>query len=79
MSKFNKKSTKKAVEVRYDAAVEKIRSVRTTRKSIALQKDIAHTMNTIQTYGFRFFPNHYIFDDVVELEKLADRLVALES
>lgn len=65
-----------AAERRYRTALFKIRAVGRSRISKEMQVDIAHHINHIDTYGFGFFPNHYVFDDIVALETIATSLSA---
>jgi hypothetical protein len=39
-----------------------------TEEERQFEKDIAHIIRHIETYGFKFFPNHYIREDVEALE-----------
>lgn len=62
------------LEHRYRRAVATIRSFRPSKETKELEKDIVHTIQHIQNYGFEFFPNHYIRDDVIRLEGMARQL-----
>jgi len=37
------------------------------------QVEVCYLIKRIEDYGFRFFPDHYLRDDVVRLERLAGR------
>lgn len=37
------------------------------------QVEIAHLMKSIQDYGFSFFPNHYVFDQIQQLESILSK------
>lgn len=70
------KKVTSAAERRFRAAVFKIRGVGRIGIDKLVQVDIAHLINKIESYGFNFFPNHYIFDDIVALEDIATRVAA---
>jgi len=63
-----------AIEGLYRKTRARMRNLRTTMETKELQIEIANEINTIETYGFRWFPNHYIFDNVNRLAKLVDEL-----
>lgn len=62
------------LEYRYRRAVALARSCKTTRETKALEIDIAHTINHIDKYGFEFFSNHYIRDEVLRFEAMISQL-----
>lgn len=65
-----------AAERRYRNAIFKIRAVGRSQISKQEQVDIAYHINTVESYGFGFFPNHYVFDNIVALESIATTLTA---
>lgn len=62
------------LEYRYRRAVAISRSCKMTRETKALEQDIAHTINRIDQYGFSFFPNHFIRDEVLQFEAMVNQL-----
>lgn len=38
------------------------------------EEDIAHIIRHIETYGFKFFPNHYIRSDIEALEGMLESM-----
>lgn len=69
----------KPVQAKYEIALKMISNMNNRPYSerpnnIELEKEIAYLINKIETYGFEFFPNHYIFDDVVKLQALSKQL-----
>jgi hypothetical protein len=67
------KKTLTAAERRYRSAISKLRSVNRNSIPKELQIESAYTLNEVDRYGFSFFPNHYIFDKIIELEVLAQK------
>jgi len=51
------------------AGLREIGRVNLTREE---QENIAHTINRIESYGFDFIPNHYVMDDVLNLESFVE-------
>lgn len=64
----------KGIEVRYNKTRGLLRSLRVKESTKDLQKEIAYSIDTIERHGFRFFPNHYIYDEVVRLSKMVEEL-----
>lgn len=60
---------------KYNAAMRILRSP-TGRSTLTKEDEVtaAHAMNNISNYGFEFFPNFYIRDDVFTLVDLADKV-----
>lgn len=59
-----------AAERRYRTAIYKIRGIGRSRLDKETQVELAHLINKVEEYGFGFFPNHYVFDDIVAIEKI---------
>lgn len=58
-----------AAENRFGRAMFRLRALRSTVRTTKEEEvNIAHIINKVQTYGFGFFPNHYVMDDIIELE-----------
>ena len=73
----NKTETKKglcAAERRFKAAIYRLRSIGRANFAKQIHEDVAYHINKIERYGFGFFPNHYVFDDIVALEDIATKL-----
>lgn len=68
------KKTLTAAERRYRAAVSKLRSIPRNTIPKETQVELAHMINDIESYGFNFFPNHYIFESIIKLESLAAKI-----
>ncbi|MBG24159.1 MAG: hypothetical protein CMF22_11990 [Idiomarinaceae bacterium] len=62
------------IQKRYNRALSVMRGLRVSDATKDIQKDIEFTRHEIESYGFRFYANHYIFDKVVELESLVVQL-----
>lgn len=62
------------VEYKYHRALRMLSRHRPSPQNKRKEEEIAYLINKIETYGFDFYPNHYIFDDVVKLEKLVMEL-----
>lgn len=62
------------LEHRYRRAVAIARSCKTNRNTKSLECDIAHVIDTIDRYGFEFFPNHFIRDEVIKFEAMVNQL-----
>lgn len=69
---FKKHYTKKrsAAESRFYGITSRLRQNRELSKE--QQKDAAHIIHKIQQYGFDFFPNHYLWEDLNTLESIAN-------
>lgn len=66
-----------AAENRFRRVMFKLRGMHWSKVSDKkTQTDIAHLVHRVTTYGFGFFPNHYVMDDIIELEKIEKRLSA---
>lgn len=74
MMKKNQHKKVSSLEHRYRRAIATIRSCRTNQDTKALEVDITHNINYIESYGFDFFPNHYVRDQVLLLEAMAHQL-----
>ena len=70
----DKKKPMCAAERRYRSAIYKIRGVGRYRIEKSTQEELAHLINKVETYGFGFFPNHYVFEDIIAIEKIATAL-----
>jgi len=64
----------KPVEARYNRALSKMRSLRVSHDTVDLQKDLMWKKKEIEYYGMVFFANHFIYDKVVEFERMVDEL-----
>ena len=58
---------------RYKNAVGLLRKV--TRGNLTMEEQVwaAHMINHIDQHGFEFIPNHYVMNEVVELERFAKK------
>jgi len=59
---------------RFNSTINELRNITRGNIKIDDQKEIAHLINEIEQYGFDFFPNHYVYDKVVELEVFVRKL-----
>lgn len=64
----------KPIQARYNRIMRDLHGLRPNPKTKEIEKDVAYLINKIQAYGFEYFPNHYIFDDVAELEQKVKQL-----
>jgi len=64
-----KVSANERLKSRYMRARHSLRSISLTKNN---QKEIMFLIQRIEDYGFNFFPDHYIRDQVVELEAILD-------
>lgn len=66
------KNWQSAAEKRFNGIMSRIRSMQINGIDIPLevQEEIAYTIRDITKYGFRFFPNHYVFEKVDHLEQV---------
>lgn len=69
-----RKQQMKGIEVRFRKAQELMRRLRVTSETKGLQKDIAFTMQEIEQYGFEWFPNHYVGDQIIQFEAMINQL-----
>lgn len=70
----DKKKTMCAAERRYRSAIYKVRGIGRSRIEKSVQEELAHLINKVESYGFFFFPNHYVFDEIIAIEKIAATL-----
>lgn len=69
----------KPVQARYTRAVATMRGLHVSMETKALQKEIEWIRHEIESYGFEFFPNHYVFEKVREFEEKVSELVNHKS
>lgn len=80
MDKNNRHKKVSGLEHRFRRAVANLRHTRNAKKYTTddvvrdLEISIAHTIRRINQYGFEFFANHYIRDDVIALEGMANQM-----
>jgi len=74
--KKNNNNTMSAAERRYRAASSKLRSIQRSTIQKEDQVELAHLIGYIESYGFAFFPNHYVYDEIVRLESIVNKLRA---
>jgi len=79
MKHQQRKHKMKGIEVRYRKAQEKMRRLRVTSDTKELQKDISFKMQEIESYGWAFFPNHFVGDQVIEFEAMVKQLAEHQS
>lgn len=72
--KHAQKRTIGAAEGRYRTAISKLRAISRNRIPKETQVEIAYLINKVDSYGFNFFPNLYVYDDITKLEELAKTL-----
>ena len=70
----NKRPSIGAAERRYRTAISKLRVISRHRIDKKTQVELAHLINKIDSYGFNFFPNLYVYDDVIALEGYVEKL-----
>jgi hypothetical protein len=73
-SRNKQQNRSKPLEVRFNRVLSQLHACRTTYATRALEKDIAHTVNHIERYGFQWFPNVYVYDDVIQIEGMVRQL-----
>lgn len=71
----------KPVERNFHRALTDLRRARvpSTKETKPLEEDIAYLINTINTYGFGFFPNMYVWESVNELQQKVDALIKMKQ
>jgi hypothetical protein len=73
-NRSNGKRQMSPIQKRYLRALSTMRSLRVSDATKDIQKEIEFTRHDIESYGFRFYGNHYVFDKVVALEGLIETL-----
>lgn len=58
------------VERRYKNARSKLRAIPRASLGKADQEDLAHIIHKVESYGFGFFPPHYLMDDIKQMERI---------
>jgi len=66
-------TTNSSIQKRYNRARNHLRRNFYKLKDQNIQEEIAWTINKIETYGFNFYPETYVEDEVVKLENLVDQ------
>lgn len=69
-----KKKPMCAAERRYRTAIYKVRGIGRSRIEKSTQEELAHLINKVESYGFGFFPNHYVFNDIIAIEQIVSAL-----
>ena len=70
----DKKKLMCAAERRYRAAIYKVRGIGRYNIEKSVQEELAHLINKVDSYGFGFFPNHYVFNDIIAIEQIVSAL-----
>jgi hypothetical protein len=70
----DKKKPMCAAERRFRSAVYKVRGIGRSKIAKETQVELAHLVNNVETYGFGFFPNHYVFEDIIKIEQIVTAL-----
>lgn len=70
----DKKKPMCAAERRYRTAIYKVRGIGRSRIEKSTQEELAHLINKVESYGFGFFPNHYVFNDIIAIEQIVSAL-----
>lgn len=55
---------------RFYNAISGLREIGRINLTSLQQVEVAHAINRIEQYGFDFFPNLYVMDDVIYLENI---------
>jgi hypothetical protein len=83
---IKKASSQKPERNFISGAEKKFRSVQYNLRSVNRnvmtkkdQEDIAYSINLINQYGFEFFPNHFVFDEINKLDALVNTLLEKEN
>ncbi|WGH49836.1 hypothetical protein [Alishewanella phage vB_AspM_Slickus01] len=66
-----------AAETRYNFLVRKLRKIRDLTKQT--QQEIAWLFKEITDYGFNFFPNHYLWNNLDKLEAILNEQTAKQG
>mgnify|MGYP001280135688 CR=1 FL=1 len=74
MRKFNKRERISGAEKRFNGLKKRLKGL---NYNDSLDKDqqieVAHKLHEIKSYGFHFFPNHYLFDKIDQIENILDK------
>jgi hypothetical protein len=62
-----------ASQIRYNGIRSRMRGLKRLPKNI--ETEISYTINEIESYGFDFFPNHYLWELLDKVESLLDRAI----
>lgn len=62
------------IERRYNKACAELRGMNLNADTKNLQMELEWTRRKIETYGFQFQPEHFIYDDVSYFEKIVAEL-----
>lgn len=73
---YSQKAKKSAAEKRFNGIKARIRSVK--ERGVVFDKqleiDLSYQINLIESYGFEFFPNFYLMDELDTLETIIGRV-----
>lgn len=67
---FKRQHHTSAAESRFTGIMNRLRRQRDLKRE--QQVEAAHIINKIQSYGFSFFPNHYLWEDLDRLDTIAN-------
>lgn len=62
-----------ASQIRYNGIRSRMRGLKRLPKKFEVE--ISHMINTIESYGFDFFPNHYLWELLDKVESLLDQAI----
>ena len=77
--KKEEKNFMSLAERKYKSALHNLKSVNRNIMTKQQQVDISYLINDIEKHGFDFFPNHYVFDKIEELEEIINNLLKQEN
>lgn len=73
MRKFGKRERLSGAEKRFNGLKKRLKGLGYSDSlSKNQQVEVAHILREIDSYGFQFFPNHYLFDKIDQIEKVLD-------
>lgn len=70
-NKFKKQQHTSSAELRFNYLTRKFRQLRDMSKTTQIQ--VAWLFKEIKDYGFNFFPNHYLWGHLNELESILNK------
>lgn len=77
-NKTKAKPKKSHLQYRFDVAKRRLNRLfkykhhKQSEDARQFEIDCTYLIHHIESYGFRWFPNHYIRDDIAQLEKMLD-------
>ena len=62
-----------ASQIKYNGIRSRMRGLKKLPKTIEIE--ISYVINEIESYGFDFFPNHYLWELLDKVEQMLDRAI----